>query len=203
VRLIEGGQVSYRLKKPWADGRTHLVLSPVAFLRRLAGILPPPGRHLVRYAGVFAPRAKLRGGVVALAPAHFAQAAVLAAASAVESTSPAAPPPRAPRRRDRLSWAELLQPVFAQDVLACLCGERRRVLAFITDTEVAKDIVTALGLPATIPTVAPARAPPWPSFQDCQSPAEDDTTGDHDDDTGDPAPDDFADPPASDEFDPA
>jgi hypothetical protein len=184
LTLTAGGQVSYRLKKPWPDGRTHLVLSPVAFLRRLAGILPPPHRHLVRYAGVFAPRARLRAGVVALAPANLAEAAVIAAAWAVESTSPAALPPSSPPGRARLPSAELLQRVFAQDVLACPCGGRRRVIAFITDLEVAKDILTALGFPATIPTFAPARAPPQPSFPD-------------------PAPDTFADTPAWDEFDPA
>ena len=39
------GRVSYRLKRPWPDGRTEL--APVAFLRRLCGIIPPPRRHLV------------------------------------------------------------------------------------------------------------------------------------------------------------
>ncbi|TMQ03422.1 MAG: hypothetical protein E6J90_21730 [Deltaproteobacteria bacterium] len=43
------------LKRPWPDRRTHLVLEPVAFLRRLVGIIPPPRRHLVRYAGEFGP----------------------------------------------------------------------------------------------------------------------------------------------------
>jgi hypothetical protein len=56
--------------------------------------------------------------------------------------------------------------VFAQDVLACPCGGRRRVLAFITDLEVAAAILAALGIPATIPTFAPARAPPCASFYD-------------------------------------
>jgi hypothetical protein len=46
------------------------VLEPVAFLRRLVGIIPPPRRHLVRYAGVFGP-AK-RGVFGALAPATAA-----------------------------------------------------------------------------------------------------------------------------------
>ena len=58
------GQIAYRLKRPWPDGRTHLVLPPVAFLRRLCGTIPPRRRRLVRYAGVFGPayrqRAKLR-----------------------------------------------------------------------------------------------------------------------------------------------
>lgn len=35
-----------------ADGHIHVVLEPVAFLRRWIGIIPPPRRHLVRYAGV-------------------------------------------------------------------------------------------------------------------------------------------------------
>ena len=52
------GRISYQLKRPWPDGRTHLVLEPVAFLRRLCGIIPPPRRHLVRYAGVFGPDSK-------------------------------------------------------------------------------------------------------------------------------------------------
>ncbi|MBA3672210.1 MAG: transposase, partial [Gemmatimonadaceae bacterium] len=37
----DDGRVSYRLKRPWPDGRTELVLAPVAFLRRLCGIIPP------------------------------------------------------------------------------------------------------------------------------------------------------------------
>jgi hypothetical protein len=54
------GQIVYRLKRPWPDGRTHLVLPPVAFLRRLCGTIPPPRRHLVRYAGVFGPAYRQR-----------------------------------------------------------------------------------------------------------------------------------------------
>jgi len=220
LALTAGGQVSYRLKKPWPDGRTHLELSPVAFLRRLAGILPPPRRHLVRYAGVFASRARRRAGVVALAPANRADAVDIAAGQSTESTAPAAPVPNPPGRRvkARLPWAELLQRVFAKDVLACPCGGRRRVLAFITDLHVARDILAALGLPATIPTFATARAPPnlddWlghasdvdlgdviddPSVDpESDPPAGSDDLGDW---IGDTAPDDFADPPAWDESD--
>ena len=151
--------------RPWPDRRTHIVLSPVAFLPRLAGILPPPRRHLVRYAGVFAPRARLRSRVVALAPAAVA---ATAAADATTARTPIAEPaglaPTSPRRPSRLPWADLLQRVFAEDVLACPCGGRRRVLCFITDLDVVRAILTALGLPATIPSFAPARAPPTLTF---------------------------------------
>ena len=174
LALTASGQVSYRLKRPWPDGRTHPVLSPVAFLRRLAGILPPPRRHLVRYAGVFAPRAKRRARVVALAPAGVAQATATAADRAAVPAEPAAhAAPAAPTTRPstRLPWADLLQRVFAEDVLACPCGRRRRVIAFITDTDVARQILSALRLPADIPTFAPARAPPQPAFDHWQGPA--------------------------------
>jgi hypothetical protein len=49
----------------------------------------------------------------------------------------------------------MLERVFAADVLTCPCGGRGRVLCFITDTEVARQILTALGLSAAIPTFAP------------------------------------------------
>ena len=147
---------------------------------------------------MFASRSRRRAGVVALAPANRADAVAIAAGQSTESTAPAAPVPTPPGRRAqaRLPWAELLQRVFAQDVLACPCGGRRRVLAFITDLNVARDILAALGLPATIPTFATARAPP--NLDDWLGHASDDDLGDVIDDT---APDDFADPPGWDESD--
>jgi len=48
----------------------ELVLPPVAFLRRLCGIIPPPRRHLVRYAGVFGPASKARAKLLALVLTH-------------------------------------------------------------------------------------------------------------------------------------
>ena len=86
-----------------------------------------------------------------------------------------AEPPK-PRRPDsKTRWAELLQRVFREDVLACPCGGRRRVIAFITKQAVVKAILEHLGLPTTGPTIAPARstappeAAPWqddvPSLQ--------------------------------------
>jgi hypothetical protein len=101
-----------------------------------------------------------------------------------------------------LPWAELLKRVFAEDLLACPCGGRRRVLCFITDTDVAREILTALGLPADIPIFASARAPPQATFDDWQSQVQ---HGDMGGNLGNPLdedpPDDFADPQAWDESD--
>lgn len=146
----DDGRISYRLKRPWPDGRTHLVLEPVAFLRRLIGIIPPPRRHLVRYAGVFGPAAKARSQLRALIPAVDAD-------DAARCPTPAAPLP--PRVR-RLPWADLLRRVFAEDILACPCGGRRSVTAFVTDQRLAHSLLTALGQPAEPAAFAPARDPP-------------------------------------------
>jgi len=72
---------------------------------------------------------------------------------------PGTPHPVPPRAR-RLPWADLLRRVFAQDVLCCLCGGRRTVVAFVTDPNRARSLLTTLGLPAVPATFAPARDPP-------------------------------------------
>lgn len=149
-------------------------------------------RHLVRYAGVFAPRAKLRAAVVARAPANAAEHA-------------AAPPDThaslcSRRRPSRLPWADLLRRVFAEDVLACHCGGRRRVIAFITDRDVARRILDALGIEGSLPSFIAARAPPQPSLDDWLDPSHGDD--DHPPDVVDGHPhDDVADPPPWDDAD--
>ena len=33
---------------PWRDGTTHLVMSPLEFMQRLAALVPRPRLHLIR-----------------------------------------------------------------------------------------------------------------------------------------------------------
>jgi hypothetical protein len=47
--------------------------------------------------------------------------------------------------------------VFREDVLACPCGGRRVVLAYLTQPGPVKAILDHLGLPSTVPPIAPAR----------------------------------------------
>jgi hypothetical protein len=60
VQLDTAGQVELKLKAPWTDGTTHLVMSPLEFMQRLAALVPRPRLHLIRFNGVLAPSAKLR-----------------------------------------------------------------------------------------------------------------------------------------------
>ena len=161
LSALPDGRLSYRLKRPLHDGRATLLLEPTELLRRLATLVPPPRAHLSRYHGVFAPASRWRQEVVpppdAIAsPGHCDAALAPAPApapAATEATAPAGPT-RNPRR---IPWAELLLRVFRADVLACPCGGRRVVLAYLTDPGPVKAILDHLGLPSTGPPLAPAR----------------------------------------------
>ena len=54
LSVLDDGNVCYRFKRPWPrpGGATRLVLDPVAFLRRLAALVPSPRSNLVRYHGL-------------------------------------------------------------------------------------------------------------------------------------------------------
>ena len=55
-----------------------------------------------------------------------------------------------------MPWSELLLRVFREDTLACRCGGRRKVIAFIDEKPVIQRILDHLGLPTTGPPTAPA-----------------------------------------------
>ena len=54
VQTNAAGQVVHKLKTPWRDGTTHLVMSPLEFMQRLAALVPRPRLHLIRFHGVLA-----------------------------------------------------------------------------------------------------------------------------------------------------
>ena len=95
VQTNAAGQVVLKLKPPWRDGTTHLVMSPLEFMQRLAALVPRPRLHLIRFHGVLAPNAKLRAQVVPQEAEAPAQAA-----------PPAEYEPNCAHHRPvRLSWA--------------------------------------------------------------------------------------------------
>ena len=155
--LLPEGKLGYRMKRSLGDGREILVLEPRELLRRMATLVPPPRAHLVRYHGVFGPASKWRGEIVPMEP-DPAQPATCAGVAAAAVTSTRHPEPVARRPPDsRIPWSELLLRVFREDVLACPCGGRRKVIAFINERPVIEEILRHLGLPTTGPPTAPAR----------------------------------------------
>jgi hypothetical protein len=162
LHRLRDGRIAVALQRPWADGTTHLVFTPMELLQRLVPLVPRPRINLVLYHGLLAPNAPWRAEVVARAEDE---------ATAVES--PSTPPPveeppedpktRRPRPKYR-AWADLMRRCFAMDVLACSrCGGRMTVVATIDDPAVIHRILTHLGLATESGEALPAaRASPSP-----------------------------------------
>ena len=49
------GPLALRLKTPWRDGTSHIVMSPLEFMQRPAARARRPRLHLIRFHGVLAP----------------------------------------------------------------------------------------------------------------------------------------------------
>ena len=130
----------------YRDGTTHLVMTPLEFLQRLAALVPRPRLHLIRFHGVLAPNATLRSQIV---PGETNPETD----SANGDTEPPSASPRA-----RMNWAQLLKRVFAIDITICpQCGGPLTILAAIEDPAVIVKILAHLGLPTRAPPKAPAR----------------------------------------------
>jgi hypothetical protein len=137
LSALADGRLAYRMKRPSPTGQTHLVMAPVAFLRRPAALVPPPRANLVRYFGVFALNARVRPRVVPVPPRS---ASLTEAASCPGAPEPLRPrPPRRPMPR-----AELLRRSFQGDVPTCpRCGGTRRVVAVVLRSATAQAIPLA------------------------------------------------------------
>jgi hypothetical protein len=175
---LPDGRVSLRLKTPFKDGTTHLVLTPHAFIERLCALIPRPRSHRVRYHGVFAPASPMRSLVVPLGepdrPVEHthphdqegmaqdqtsspSRAVVPASTAQVEMAQTSA------RRRVRwILWAELMKRTLDLDVFSCpKCAGRMRVIAAILKADVVSTILRSLeSKNLEAPSMRPARAPP-------------------------------------------
>jgi hypothetical protein len=151
ITATPDGDVAVQLRRPWANGTTHLVFEPRAFLSRLALLVPRPRVNLVLYHGVLAPRAAWRREVVPTAASQ--------AIGGAPPDPPAEPPTSGEGRGWR--WADLMRRVFGVDVLACgRCGGRLRLIATLEESATTQRILRHLGLPTEVPSPTPARAPP-------------------------------------------
>ncbi len=82
LRILDADHLSFALKTPWSDGTSHLLLSPMELLEKLAALVPPPRFHLLRYQGVLAIRARTRDRIVPAKPVAEPSAADGAASAA-------------------------------------------------------------------------------------------------------------------------
>ena len=142
----------HTLKTPWADGTTHLVLSPLELIEKLAALVPPPRLNLIRYHGVLAPNATDRAAIVPGPQAEADEETCNGRHAELPSTY-------------RRSWATLLARVFRIDVTKCPdCGGPMRIIAALTGPSSIRHCLQGMGLPARAPPIAPARPHPQTEF---------------------------------------
>ena len=154
------GQLVLKLKIAWRVGTTHLVMSPLEFMQRLAALVPRPRLHLIRFHGVLTPNAKLRALVVPLGvPLVVPQEVPQSPEPVAQEAKPADFEANCARHRPvRLGWAKLLKRVFDLDLEHCPnCDSELRIVAAILEAPVIEKILTHLGLQARAPPRAPAR----------------------------------------------
>ena len=156
---LSDGRLLYRLKRRWRDGTTHVVFEAMELVERLATLVPPPRAHQARYHGILGPCASQRPRVVPVAPEQ--PSPVPDARNDTTDETPLAGTATT-RTRQRLTWAALMQRVFAADVLECpRCHGRMRVIAAIREPATVRAILDCLGLPSR----APPNEPPRPAAE--------------------------------------
>jgi Putative transposase len=116
------GQVVLTLKTSYRDGTTHIVMSPLEFMERLAALVPRPRLHLIRFHGVLAPNAKLRPEIIPSSGRQASNVPVPGFPSApVNANAHSADHGETPHPSTlvRMSWARLLKRVFDIDIEHC------------------------------------------------------------------------------------
>jgi hypothetical protein len=109
LEVLDEERVRLELRTPLRSGQEQIILHPLALLRRLTWLIPPPRQHQIRYAGVLAPASPMRPAVVP-AGRISVQGTLFPKDRAFE---PLTPEPY------RVAWAQLLAQVYAIDAQAC------------------------------------------------------------------------------------
>jgi hypothetical protein len=140
---LSDGSVEVRLKRVWKGGVRSLLFEPLAFIARLAVLIPLPMAHMRRAYGVFA-------------PAHPWRSRVVPEPRSSKKTGR----PVAPKRPDRMAWSDLLARVFQIDGLRCpYCQGRMRIVGAILEPTAIQAIIAAVHL-ADAQAAERARAAP-------------------------------------------
>ncbi len=130
LHILPDGAVRLEFKKPWSDGTSSINLQPLALIARLAAIIPPPRRHVVRYSGVISSHSSLRSQIVP----------VPAVATPEGKDKPSLP------LSHYISWSDLLRKTFQIDITCPRCQSPLRLIALIKTEDTIKKILASMGL---------------------------------------------------------
>jgi len=153
--------VRYRPAKGRPDSPAVLEWSGAEFVGRMAALIPPARKHLVRYYGALGPRSSLRWAV-SQAARQKAGAAELEAGYSVTALGKIERAVRQAVRASARAWAVCLKRIFEVSPVLCVKCGGVMVLTVIQDDRELDRILAHQGWPVDFPTTSPARAPPAP-----------------------------------------
>ena len=174
---LSDGSIAYRTKYGRGN-RTHLVMSPVEFLARMASLVPPARRALLRYFGILAPNSPYRRIIVPKhnpetrpKPSSFPRSskgksnkpsntrcldAIISSGSSEPSATNREPDVPVVRTSRYIDWATLMNRTFGIDVLQCPKCEsntKMTVIAVISRRDVVNKILSHVQLPLSPETL--------------------------------------------------
>ena len=139
---FNGPWINYRLPKTCHTGKTFIQLEPEEFIDRVSRFIPYPRRHRRHYHGVFAPSSPLRKQVAA----NVQKQLDIVPKTMLETVDNV--------RKASRGWAALISRIYEVDPLTCSsCGQKIKIMTFVTHPEEIRRILRGIGWPITIPNL--------------------------------------------------
>jgi Zn-finger nucleic acid-binding protein len=155
----EVGLVRYHCTKAGQGLAIH-EWTGVEFVRRIAALIPPARKHVVRYYGALGPCSPLRGAVNA-ATRGKATSEELEAGYSITLVGRATREARKAASAALRSWAACVRKVFEVDPVLCAkCGGEMKLVAVVLDDGELDRILAHQGWPVEFPKTKPSRSPP-------------------------------------------
>ncbi len=136
----------------------------VEFVRRIAALIPPARKHVVRYYGALGPCSPLRPAVNAATKGRATSEELEAGYSVTlvgRAAREAGKAARAAAGAALRSWAACVRKVFEVDPVLCgKCGGEMKLAAVVLDDGELDRILAHEGWPVEFPRTKPSRSPP-------------------------------------------
>ena len=150
LKLRNDGTISYKMKKAWNDGTTHMIFSPMELVEKLVALVPPPRIHTVRFHGILAPHAKNRSKV-AKSRKDIKEEAEKNMKKDSQSGNPEV-------KKYKMTWARMLKRVFNVDVEVCsCCGGKTKIIGPVLEKSAIRKILIHIGADPDPPEISPPR----------------------------------------------
>ncbi len=155
----EEGLVRYQVSKT-NGGPSYHEWPAVEFVGRMAALVPPPRRHVVRYYGALGPRSPLRGAVTEATRGGATQRELESGYSVTIGGKVEREVRKAGSAAKR-AWAACMKKIFEVDPVRCeKCGGGMKLVAVILDDRELDRILEHEGWPREFPKTQASRAPP-------------------------------------------